>query len=234
MDHTEALVERYLLRRGFTDVVFEPDGNVTPDFLVNGRIAIEVRRLDQNRQTEGGTRSLEMEAVPLGKMIGRVLKTIGRPKPGPSWFVFYSFGRPLPKLKQLEVSLREHLIQFSSDPDAASRQLQIGRNVSVRLARSSRVFDDLFVLGGSSDDDSGGFVVSEIVRNLAIAFSQKAPKVAALRHKYGEWWFVLVDYIGYGLNEDDRRQLKELVSVTGPWDRVVLISPVDPDSAVEL
>lgn len=234
MDHTEALVEQYLLRRGFSDVIFEPDGNVTPDFLVNQRIAVEVRRLDQNRQTAGGTRSLEMEAAPLGKMIERVLRGIGRSKPGPSWFVLYSFGRPLPKLKHLEAALRERLLQFATDPEGADRHVQIDRNFSVRLARASRAFEDLFVLGGSSDDDSGGFVVDEIARNLQIAFSQKAPKVAAARHKYDEWWFVLVDYIGYGLSEEDRRQLKALVKNTGPWDRVVLINPVDPECSVEL
>ncbi|MEZ4719401.1 MAG: hypothetical protein R2851_25450 [Caldilineaceae bacterium] len=34
--------------QGFENVVYEPDGNIPPDFLVDERIAIEVRRLNQN------------------------------------------------------------------------------------------------------------------------------------------------------------------------------------------
>ena len=48
MDETERIVLAHLTHRGFTDVVYEPDGNIPPDFLVNGSIAIEVRRLNQN------------------------------------------------------------------------------------------------------------------------------------------------------------------------------------------
>ena len=40
MDGSEEVVYQYLAARGFTDVVYEPDGQVPPDFLVNGRIAI--------------------------------------------------------------------------------------------------------------------------------------------------------------------------------------------------
>jgi len=43
MDASEKLVAKYLAHRGYMDVIYEPDGNVPPDFLVNGCIAIEVR-----------------------------------------------------------------------------------------------------------------------------------------------------------------------------------------------
>ena len=44
----ETAVDRFLRHSGFTDLVFEPDGNIPPDFVVEGRIAVEVRRLNQN------------------------------------------------------------------------------------------------------------------------------------------------------------------------------------------
>jgi len=42
MKQEEKWVEEYLTHRGFRDIVYEPDGNVPPDFLVNGKIANEV------------------------------------------------------------------------------------------------------------------------------------------------------------------------------------------------
>jgi len=44
MDSSERIVYEYLSSQGFSDVAYEPDGNVPPDFLLNGRIAVEVRR----------------------------------------------------------------------------------------------------------------------------------------------------------------------------------------------
>jgi hypothetical protein len=39
MDATEALAARYLESLGLGPVVYEPDGNVPPDFLLGDRVA---------------------------------------------------------------------------------------------------------------------------------------------------------------------------------------------------
>jgi hypothetical protein len=50
--------------RGFNNVVFHPDGrNSPPDFLISGGIAVEVRRLNQNKESAGGARGLEVSAI---------------------------------------------------------------------------------------------------------------------------------------------------------------------------
>ena len=86
MDRSEQIVSEYLLHRGFRDVVYEPDGNTTPDFLIDGRIAVEVRRLNQNEDTPNGHRGLENITIPLQAKIGALLKTLG-PSNGESWYV---------------------------------------------------------------------------------------------------------------------------------------------------
>ena len=65
MDSSENIVFAYLSHLGFQEVVYEPDGNVPPDFLLDGRIAVEVRRLNQNAQTVSGPHGLEEVAKPL-------------------------------------------------------------------------------------------------------------------------------------------------------------------------
>jgi hypothetical protein len=48
MKSEERIAENYLTSLGFENVVFEPDGNIPPDFFVDDRIAVEVRRLNQH------------------------------------------------------------------------------------------------------------------------------------------------------------------------------------------
>ena len=54
----ERIVESYLISLQIGKVVYEPDGKVPPDFLVDGRIAVEVRRLNQHYAVEGVSEGL--------------------------------------------------------------------------------------------------------------------------------------------------------------------------------
>jgi hypothetical protein len=64
MDASESLVRDFLLQRGYADIVYEPDGKVPPDFLIDGRIAVEVRRLNQSYETGSRMRGLEEDSIP--------------------------------------------------------------------------------------------------------------------------------------------------------------------------
>jgi hypothetical protein len=66
MDDSEKLVEIYLKNIGFNDVRYETDGNFPPDFVADGRIAVKVRRLNQNfdERKGRGIRGLEEVAIP--------------------------------------------------------------------------------------------------------------------------------------------------------------------------
>ncbi len=44
----EIRAKKYLQTLNFTQVEYEPLGNVTPDFLLGKKIAVEVRRLNRN------------------------------------------------------------------------------------------------------------------------------------------------------------------------------------------
>jgi hypothetical protein len=53
MDNSELIVSKYLASVHGDNFVYEPDGNTPPDFLVDQRIAVEVRRLNQNVVHDG-------------------------------------------------------------------------------------------------------------------------------------------------------------------------------------
>ena len=102
MNHSEKLVFEYLTAWGFSNIVYEPDGNVPPDFAIDGRIAVEVRRLNENEKTATGHRGLEEVSKPLTALIKKALVATGPPRYGISWFVSYSYRRPLPPWRQLD------------------------------------------------------------------------------------------------------------------------------------
>ena len=97
-----------------------------------------------------------------------------------------------------------------------------------------RVKSSLFILGGYLDLDSGGFVISEVNRNLVICTKEKSEKIKDIRWKFPEWWLVLIDYIGYGLSEIDLSQLREIQKTEKDWDKIILVNPLNPKNGVEI
>ena len=58
------LVERYLQALQLGPIIYEPHRNAPPDFVVDGRIAVEVRRLNQNHVQGATYEGLEQGAPP--------------------------------------------------------------------------------------------------------------------------------------------------------------------------
>lgn len=235
MDESEKAASHYLANRGYGPVVYEPDGNVPPDFLIDGRIAIEVRRLNQNEDTPNGPRGIEEVAKPLDAAARKVIASIGPPTAGASWFVMYSFKRPVPPWKQVERLLADALLRFQREPSEQPTTVRLAGGFTLRFRPAGKTHPTFFVLSGSSDHDGGGFIVAEMAHNLRICIDEKSRKVANFLEKYAEWWLVLEDRIGYGILDDsDQEDLRQLVSVSAPWSRIVLVNPLNPQLGFEL
>ena len=236
MDDSETLIGEYLRHQGHTNVVYEPDGNQPPDLLVNGRIAVEVRRLNQNEEPPGGSpRGLEETGIPLNAAVRKVLASMGPPTDGVSWFVSYRFRRPPLPRKEFERRLKQTLANLvaAGIPDAAEVNVAPGFRIDVR--RASKLHPTRFLLGASVDHDTGGFVVAELVRNLSICVAEKTRKVAPFLSKYPEWWLAFVDRIAYGsLDSEDLKQLRAAFTQAGIWDRIILVAPTDPKRGFSL
>jgi len=235
MDRSEKIVFEYFSSQGFCDVVYEPDGNIPPDFLIDGRIAVEVRRLNQNKETPNGHRGLETVAIPLQAKVRALLKTLG-PSNGDSWFVMYRIRRPLPPWSQLSSMLRSELADFynNSNNNNNDSTITISPKFCVTLIKTSKPHSDLFVLGGFADSDSGGFILAELSRNIKICVTEKTRKIECVRSKYPEWWLVLVDHIGYGIDKRDYEELRQLFQFEHSWDKIVLVNPLNAKQGYEL
>jgi hypothetical protein len=229
MKKEEALADRYLRSIGFVDPVFEPDGNVPPDFVCDGRIAIEVTRLNQ-RDTEGA--GLEERSIPLTARFVALLASLGPPAADGCYFVGFTFRRPLERWPIVRERIKSALLTFDywTLGDSNYARVPIAERFEIAILRANKVGAQRFVLAGLNDHDSGGWIVSELMRNIEITVAEKAKKVQPYRSRYPEWWLVLVDTISLA-SSADASELRAHLARSPNWTRVVLIDPRTPESA---
>ena len=230
MDESERLVSQYLLSLNQGDVIFEPDGNIPPDFSLGDHIGVEVRRLNQNYEyPDGSSEGLEKLDIALWQRLEKSLPTIGTQDTRESWFVGLNFRRPVESPRVLDKKIKTALLAFMHNTNRSNTTLHVTPNFEINLARASRYCGSFFLLGESSDDDSGGWVMNEVERNLQLCITEKERKIAPHRHKYSEWWLVLPDHIDYSMEPDDRETFRNDVMprIKHKFDKIVLIDPRD-------
>jgi hypothetical protein len=231
MDEAEQRAADYLLAQGYSQIVFEPDGNVPPDFCLDSGIAVEVRRLNQTFADEG----LNELAIPLSRNLKIIMSSFGQPVDGRSWYVFWRFKRPLPQWKTLRKEIQRALGEFRSGATREDRvNLVVTKGLDLRLAVASIVHKDMFVPGGYTDRQSGGFLLAEMGRCIQDHVNEKTLKVAPYRSRYPEWWLILVDYVGYGLNDFDQELFHDQVVIKHRWDKLIVIAPAGAQRGFEI
>lgn len=99
MDRVEQIARDDLESVRSTNIVYEPDGDIPPDFLGDGRVAVEVRRPNQQESSSGKPRGLEETTIPIIRNLERILPTFGPAFDAHNWFVsstsrVHSIARP--------------------------------------------------------------------------------------------------------------------------------------------
>jgi hypothetical protein len=221
MKMDERIVESYLRSLQVGEVVYEPDGKVPPDFLVDRRVAVEVRRLNQHYEIEGCLRGLEQDTIPLRQRLENLLDEIRHGNPG-TWFVMFNFQRPLTDWRLLRQKLKDALHAFLEQPSDQIWRIEIVRGFTVTTVPATLVEGRSFLLGGYTDGDAGGWVVAELIRNMSAYVAEKTEKVAPYLSRYPEWWLVFVDYIGRGSEAAD---VRTHMTRAEPWAKVLVLNP---------
>lgn len=230
MNPAEAHVRDHLATRGYSELVYEPDGNVPPDFLIDHSIAVEVRRL--NQRDRDGRRGLEETRIPLVMRLSNLIRGTSSVSSGTKWLGI-EIHRPLPKWTNVEPVV----LAFLRDIDAglcppgaivAVGNLQLGFQFSTPSQSGS--FKPATLL----DRDWGGLVIANLLTNLELCVQEKSRQTAAYRARYKRWWLALVDFIGHSLNEDEREQLRERFTLQHDWQKIIVINPSDPSDYIDL
>ena len=144
-----------------------------------------------------------------------------------SVFVCIDFERPLKAsqsvFNEVRNSLNAYLTNFGQ-----RKTLAVTDNLTLQMYPVEDRLSSPFMLGGSGDGNSGGFVVVNVHAHLRLIIAEKEGKVKQYMYKYPTWWLVLIDTIGYGLDQHDLRQFNENLPYKTMFDKVILVSPNNP------
>jgi hypothetical protein len=233
MDSSEAIAEKFLRSIGHTNLRYEPDGNIPPDFSINETIGVEVRRLNQADWSNVKPVGLEQAFYPLAARFENLLNEFGEPNDRSYW-VSYTFFRPLSPWQEIYPILKERLLEISQSRSEASVSFHATRSLKVRVNQTTNLQSHLFNLAGLSDASAGGFVVSEMIKHIENYVADKSTKIMPYKTRYNIWWLVLVDYIGYGLSPDDQADLRQHLNVQSDFQKIYIVRPIPPHTGFEI
>lgn len=212
--------------QGFNNIRYEPDGNVPPDILLNDKIAIEVRRLNQNQIIGNRLRGLEEDEHALNGSLTRIMKKVSDKEFERSAYVAWSFSRPLTEWKIIKKSV-SHILEIHKPFIEEQRKYEVDENFKLHIFPSTHKKQFQYEFGMSSDSDSGCLVVDCIYENLKLIIAEKERKIQNYKYKYSEWWLAVIDTIGYGLTNLDQEQFHSRPRIESQFDRILLVSPLD-------
>lgn len=233
MNIDEKLVLLHLNTHGYNEIIHEPDGNIPPDFLVNGEIAIEVRRLNKYIRVQGGKTNIEDLSARLYKTIEKILGKFKDKESQFSNYVICSYRRPL----IIDKELKNKIINICEEQLLTLNQFneyEADENLIIRFLPTDKKLECVYKVGGMPDFDAGGFVISEICKNLGDIIQEKEKKIMPHKYKYKTWWLALVDRIGWGISEDERNEIRKTIHPGSVFDKVLIINPVKPDKGIFL
>lgn len=228
MKPEEESAQKYFLNQGYTNIIFEPKGNRPPDFLLNDKIAVEVRRLNQLENKEP-IEKLQYKLLP---KLNKTIHNYGSDDFDKSVWIDVQFFRPLKVNKKLFERVETVLQIHSKDMDQ-EKEYEPVPNLLLKIFPSQKRLNFKFNVASSMDGSHGGFVVHDIHESLKLILEEKDRKISSYKREFDTWWLALIGYIGYGLSEYDLNQLKETIDFPLRFEKIIFISPLT-NSGVEL
>jgi len=233
MKREETFALKYLKSLNYSDIIYEPDGNIPPDFLINGQLAVEVRRLNQYVKIKNKVVPLEELEFKLIPKISKLLSTFGKGHGGKNAFVNVKYERPIfvdgKLMNKIKNILNEHLMFINY-----SKNYQITDNLLIEIIPWENDLEYRYNFGSISDLNGGGFVLSNITKSLNLIIQEKENKIKKYYNKYKTWWLVLIDYIGYGVATNETEILKKDPRLFKIFEKIVFVAPLRPFKGISI
>jgi hypothetical protein len=235
MDKIEGAAANFLRTLGYRDIIHEPDGNPSPDFLIDHRIAIEVRSFYRNRADGQAIEGLEEQTTNLWRNFEKLVLSFERKgPPQSSWFVFYSFDHPLSRWRKLQPKIQQALQSFAGHlPSHNRHEILIERNFRLQLIRANQPHDSLFVMGGHPDEEAGAFADPAMAKWIQLHDAEKIERVRTFRNRYPEWWLIFVDDVDSKWG-DVHPGMFRTGSNSEEWHKIIVIHPNDTSRYLDI
>lgn len=232
----ELRAKTWLENQGYTDIHdLSKERKDPPDFVVENRIAVEVRRLTDANATKGKGSGIDK---PLEDIISKILEEAGEPPGGHN--VYVSSGLlddelPPPRVTKRQVKqavdeytkiLSEAFSQSGGNPVRNWTRLEYGK-FSHRFCPLPTSKTGKFVLMQATTA-MGRSVVGESIDDINRCIVEKTGRIQDRIRLYPEWewWLVLVDrelLTPLKWERDEWQQIRNSLVDTEPWSRIVVI-----------
>lgn len=224
MNKEERIANDYLLTIS-SDVVYEPDGNIPPDFRLNKIVAVEVRRLNQNIFKGKKPKGLEQEQIKIYRILSKVFREFNYSIPTDNYWIHLDFKRPIGKVSNIERAARSELLSFIKSKPPTPFKIILSRNVFITVFKANRKSPKVFDIGIGSDKDSGGWVAPIYIENINYCITEKTKKIQKYKSKYSEWWLILVDFLLGGIGEPEKTIVIQNINKSVDWKKIIVIHP---------
>lgn len=246
MDINESHVDQWLQDQGYTNVQFVTDTNdQPPDFIVNGSIAVEVRRLNWMFGDEN--KGLECVEEPTKQDIKSVLRGAEQPPQGCKVFVSCDlFRTDLPDsntiIREVQEAASDYVERIKDSlrqgqPPSPSRvEASLGMSIRFDTLTNSAAnqFELMSVVAGVDDS---GWVVRDSIDNINRSINKKSDKIRDKHKIYTEWWLVLVEHNVHPTvlrNTDELQTVRNELVDTTLWSRIIILSNLEGVSPLSL
>lgn len=205
MNKDEQRAEEYLVSLGYQNIEYEKIKNKTPDFFVDNKIAVEVRRLNRNFIT-GNIESFEFQII---NNIKKIISNFKCETFNNSAYFSISLNEPkkiegkkiiTQKIKKV---FKEHFNYITE-----KKEYYISDYLSLSFYPTEKK-DTLYKYGGIESPFS--WINSDLDTNINFCINEKITKINNHRDfnftHCQEWWLVLIDYVAYGMDNDDFKLL---------------------------
>lgn len=225
MNDEEKIVHKLLKKNYHEQIIFEPDGNIPPDFKVGDHTAVEVRRLNQNFFQEDQVRGLEELHFPIFDAFREVLKSFGKQKSDYSYLVGVFYNRPVDfTIHEFKKQIEKELQLFLKKPISTfPYKIKISNKVRLFISKIQSIDKNLFRCMGGMDNDTGGRIIPMYIENIQYCISVKSEKIISYLQRYEEWCLYLVDVMMWDLDEYDVNEITKNIQDLGNFDKVNII-----------
>ncbi|QOY52412.1 hypothetical protein [Candidatus Sulfurimonas baltica] len=218
----ETRAKKYLQTLDYTKLEHEPLGNVTPDFLLDNEVAVEVRRLNRNHINGEKLISIENFEIHLIKKIKKIISTFKHTDYRNSAYISIILSKPLHVdskdgvIKKTKKVLKKHTHKIHK-----KKSFKVSDYLEITFTPIKKKSVQ-YIFAGCNNDHL--WIVNELHKNIQLVIDEKDKKISKNFNLFDKWWLILVDSIIYGLDNDDFKALKKIKLNKRKFSKVLILS----------
>ena len=219
----ELRARKYLQTLQCTQVEYEPLGNVTPDFLLDKKIAVEVRRLNRNYIDGKNLISIENLEIHLIKSIKKLIENFKCNPYSNSSHISVTLSEPVNAQDIIGINKRvKRILKKHTNKISTKKSYSICDFLSLTftpVAKESNIYTYTDCNGDAT------WIIHALHKHIQEVIDEKNEKIEKNFSLYEQWWLLLVDSIVYGLDNEDFEKLKRIKLNKHKFAKVIILSP---------